>query len=105
MKNMKKLFIGLVAAFSLFAFQPLMANSAIEATPSSLVDPSPTNTSKELIERLDEIKDIDKTELSPSEKKVLRKEVRYIKDKLDHSGPIYISGATILLIVILIILL
>lgn len=102
---MKKLFIALIAAFSLFAFQPLMANSPIEATPSSIADPLPANTSKVLIERLEEIKDIDKTQLNPAEKKVLRKEVRSIKDKLDHSGPIYISGATILLIVILIILL
>lgn len=102
---MKKIFIGLIAIISLFAFQPLMANSPLEATPTSIADPLPVNTSKVLIERLDEINDIDKTKLNPAEKKVLRKEVRSIKEKLDHSGPIYISGATILLIVILIILL
>jgi hypothetical protein len=56
--------------------------------------------------RLEEIKAMDKTELSRVEKKALRKEVRSIKKELAAvSGGVYLSIGAIILIVLLIILL
>jgi hypothetical protein len=56
--------------------------------------------------RLEEIKAMDKTELSRAEKKALRKEVRTIKKELAAiSGGVYLSIGAIILIVLLIILL
>lgn len=59
-----------------------------------------------LILRLEEIKQIDKTKLQPSEKE-LRKEVRTIKSQLKEiDGGVYISvGALILILILLIVLL
>jgi hypothetical protein len=56
--------------------------------------------------RLEEIKAMDKTELSSTEKRALRKEVRSIKKELAAvSGGVYLSIGAIILIVLLIILL
>lgn len=54
--------------------------------------------------RLEEIKAIDKSELSSSERKELRKEVKAIKRSSSNNG-IYLSTGAIILIVVLIILL
>jgi len=62
---------------------------------------------KVLLLRLDEIKAMDKSNLTSSDKKVLRKEVRAIKSTLRSTGNgIYLSvGAIIIIILLLIILL
>lgn len=59
------------------------------------------------LNRLEEIKAIDKSKLNSSEKKVLRKEVRTIKASLRASNNgVYLSvGAIIIIILLLIILL
>ena len=58
------------------------------------------------LDRLDEIKALDKSNLTSSEKKVLRKEVRTIKTSLVKSGNgIYLSVGAIIIIVLLLILL
>lgn len=59
-----------------------------------------------LLSRLDEIKIMDKSNLSSSEKKQLRKEVRSIKEQLRPlGGGVYISvGALILILILLVIL-
>ena len=59
-----------------------------------------------LISRLDEIKAMDKSNLTSPEKKALRKEVREIKNELKrNSGGIYISVGALLIVIILLILL
>ena len=83
------------------------------ATPSiaSTAASAPVHESNEayatsLKNRLEEIKAMDKTELSGAEKKALRKEVRSIKKELAAiSGGVYLSIGAIILIVLLIILL
>jgi hypothetical protein len=60
------------------------------------------------IQRLEEIKAIDKSKLSSADKKELKKEVRSIKTELrtmDGSGGIYISVGAIIIILLLIIIL
>jgi hypothetical protein len=55
---------------------------------------------------LEEIKDMDKSELNRSDKKALRKEVRAIKTEIRSSGNgLYISAGAIIIILLLIILL
>lgn len=59
-----------------------------------------------LISRLDEIKAMDKSNLTSKEKRALRKEVREIKSELRrNSGGVYISAGALLIVIILLILL
>ena len=61
---------------------------------------------KEMIDRLNEIKDMDKSSLNRLEKKELRKEMRAIKKSVKRSGNgIYISSGAIFIILLLIIIL
>ena len=61
---------------------------------------------QKLINRLEEIKSMDKSSMTRTEKKALRKEVKAIQKSMDSSGGVYLSvGAVILIIVLLIILL
>ncbi len=59
-----------------------------------------------MLNRLEEIKEMDKSELNRSEKKILRKEVRAINTEIRSSGNgIYISaGAIIIILIILLII-
>ena len=59
-----------------------------------------------MIDRLEEIKAMDKSDLERSEKKALRKEVRAIKTQLRTTGNgIYISAGALIIILLLIIIL
>ena len=61
---------------------------------------------KVLLDRIDEIKAMDKRGLERSERRALRKEVRAIKKNLRASGNgIYISSGAIIIILLLIIIL
>lgn len=61
---------------------------------------------KTMLNRLEEIKAMDKSEMSRVEKKELRKEVRAIKSSLKSSGNgVYLSVGAIIIIVLLLILL
>lgn len=61
---------------------------------------------KVLINRLNEIKAMDKSNMTSSEKRQLRKEVRTLKTNLAGlSGGVYLSVGAIILIVLLLILL
>jgi len=89
-------------------FLPLMAagNSAV---PSDSLATTKTESAEanSLLLRVNAIKMMDKTKLSPSEKKDLRKELRTTKNRLKSiSGGVYISaGAVILIIILLVVLL
>ena len=81
---------------------------AAEKTPTTI-----TNDSKEvpaevkvLLNRLEEIKKMDKSELKSSEKKALRKEVRAINAELRSTGNgVYLSVGAIIIVILLLILL
>lgn len=61
---------------------------------------------KVLLNRLDEIKSMDKSSLNSSEKKELRKEVRAIKAELKSTGNgVYLSVGAIIIVILLLILL
>ncbi len=60
---------------------------------------------KIMLNRLDEIKAIDKSSLSSAEKKALRKEVRDIKTQLKTTNNgVYLSVSAIIIIILLLIL-
>ena len=105
---MKKIVFCLMVAFLSLTFLPLQSLAATTEEPTSLPAPKPAESAeaKTLLLRLDEINTMDKSKLKSSEKKNLRKEVRSIKDRLRDLGPgIYLSGAAVLIIVILLIVL
>lgn len=92
----------------------LMALSAIPTSSharSSTADNIPTTPvenpqAQALLTRLDEIKAIDKTALTSSERKDLRKEVKSIKKELKTMNQgVYLSVGAIIIIVLLLILL
>jgi hypothetical protein len=79
------------------------------ATVSENVMPA-TETAEQKLERLnrriEEIKSIDKSTLSRSERKALKREVREIRDEAKAiSGGVYLSIGALLLVIILLILL
>ena len=59
-----------------------------------------------MLDRLEEIKEMDKSNLTRAEKKELRKEVRSIKKELRSTGNgVYLSVGAIIIIILLLILL
>jgi hypothetical protein len=107
---MKKITFVVMAMFLSLTFYPGIANAATTTTttPTSLVDKNPNATpeAKVLLQRLDDIDRLDKSDLKSSEKKALRKEVRSIKSQLEAMGGyVYVSVGAIVLIVILLIIL
>ena len=98
--------VCIMTALLLLTFIPAQSKAA-EKNPSStnVVESAEV---KALIARVNEINAMDKSALSSSEKKELRKELRAIKRDVNndgHGGVVYVSGGLILLIVLLIILL
>jgi hypothetical protein len=74
----------------------------------TIINPNPEIPAKVqvMLDRLEEIKEMDKSNLTRAEKKELRVEVRTIKSELRSSGNgVYLSIGAIILIVLLLILL
>jgi hypothetical protein len=99
---MKKLsFYLMIMVLSLCAVPTTML--AAEKSPITKEVPAEVQT---MLNRLDEIKAMDKSSLKSSEKKELRKEVREIKSELKASGNgVYFSVGAIIIIILLLILL
>jgi peptidoglycan hydrolase CwlO-like protein len=108
----KALFFVLLMIFSLSASTAFTNNSDPKNASDNpaVPDKKENKLSKEeisrLTKRIEEIRDIDKTNLTVKEKRELRKELKGIKENVRKSGGyIYISAGTLILIIILIILL
>jgi hypothetical protein len=80
---------------------PVFSNVLPVAKP---VSPTGKAGNDQLIKRLEEIKTMDTKNLSRSDKRALRKEVKHIEKQLT-SGGVYISAGALLIIVILLIIL
>ncbi len=103
---MKKRTIYLmIAALSLSTFTPVNATGTdpkTKTTQSTEVSPE----MQVMMNRLEEIKSLDKSEMSRAEKKELRKEVRAIKaEARSSSNGVYLSVGAIIIIVLLLIIL
>ncbi len=107
---MKKSILCVMTTLMLLSIIPTPLKAVVESNPVTIVatktdDPVDPNT---LLARIYEIKAIDKSTLSKTEKKELRKELRQTKKQLKEAGHggVYLSvGSAIIIILLLIILL
>jgi putative component of toxin-antitoxin plasmid stabilization module len=84
----------------LLAFAPLLTEAKIIETKCTQ-----TTASQKVTNRLNEIHAMDKSHLTTSEKKELRKEVLAIRKNAGPGGGVYLSvGAIIIIVLILIVL-
>jgi hypothetical protein len=106
--KMKKLTLCLLTTVLLVSYFPTQMSAASGTVPTAMTatttgEPTEVTT---LTARLSAIDAMDKSNLSASEKKALRKEVRSTKRQLSQiSGGIYLSGGAVLLILLLLIIL
>ena len=85
-----------LASFAVSAGRPGIVNTTT---------PAPVNLNALLL-RLNEIKNMDKSNLSSSEKKALRKELRTMKHQARNSGGgVYLTIGALLIVIVLLILL
>jgi hypothetical protein len=109
---MKKIILGLMTAAVMLLFIPAHAEDNSKVNPFAKKEKIEISSEAQaMILRLEEIKAMDLTEKTKSEKKELRAEVKMIKsdlkaENLNSSGGLYISvGAAILIVLLLILLL
>lgn len=104
---MKKTILCLIIMTLSFSILPnsVMASEKAPIHTSKKTNDIPIEI-KVMLDRLNEIKGMDKSSLKSDEKRVLRKEVRTIKKDIRASGNgIYISSGAIIIILLLIIIL
>ena len=111
---MKKLTLAFLTACMLSFLSPgqLMAKNSNKVSSDATMNTTVTSAETEAsMVRLNEIKTMDKSELSSSEKKELRTETRAIKNDMkansrSSSGGLYVSvGAAIIIVLLLVLLL
>jgi uncharacterized ferredoxin-like protein len=110
MKN-KTIFLALVIMLSLSSTMAFADNTDPKSPDKNAVPIKTENKLSEeelsrLTRRVEEIRDMDKTNLTAKEKRALRKEIKEIKENVKKQGGyVYVGLTTLLLIVILVILL
>ena len=114
---MKKTIITAFVGFLMVTATPLQSAAAIpenttiaiageKADAHSAENTADAKQAQTILLRLNEIKAMDKSNLSTSEKKDLRKEVRTMRTQLKmNNGGIYLSVGAIIIIILLLILL
>ena len=105
---MRKLAFYTMTICLLFTFS-ITEIKAVNSNPNSAIvsaKPSETEEVQAMIDRLNEIKAMDLSTLTPVQKKELRKEVRTLKQEIKAVSGIYLSiGALVIIILLLILLL
>ena len=98
--------------FSLSASVALASNTDPETTPDNPIAPTKTENKlseeeiSRLTKRVEEIRDMDKSELTGKERRDLRKELKAIKEDVRRQGQyVYVGVGTLLVILILVLLL
>ena len=102
--EMKKIFPVLILACLSLTFLP-QSSFAVSVDPPVVNTTTPTPTTNALLLRLNEIKNMDRSKLSSSEKKTLRKEVRTMKREAMKSGGVFLTVGALLIVIVLLILL
>lgn len=104
---MKKTALMLMAACLSLTFLPLASFGSSTNYPGIMnkTTPVPVN-SNALVARINAIKNMDRSSMSSSEKKALRKELRTMKreNRRSHSG-VYLTIGVLLIVIVLLILL
>ncbi|MDP4283201.1 MAG: hypothetical protein Q8891_02165 [Bacteroidota bacterium] len=103
---MKKITLCLMAACLSLSFIPVQSFASI-AAPINLGDKNTPAAVKAnaILLRINEIKNMDKSNLTSSDKKALRKELHSMKHELRSNGGVYLSVGAIIIIILLLILL
>ncbi|WP_367390611.1 hypothetical protein [Lewinella sp. LCG006] len=105
---MKKLILPIMTALLILSFFPPTVYAASVRPPSAIpINPPVSATPAEvLLNRLDEINTMSKSEMIGTQKRALRKEVREIKRELKALNQgVYLSVGAIIVIVLLLLLL
>ena len=101
----KRIIYLMIIMFSLSTFTSVNA-TGIDPKATTTKTAEMTPEMRVMLNRLEEIKEMDKSEMSRAEKKELRKEVRAIKAEANASGNgLYLSVGAIIIIILLLILL
>ena len=101
----KTIFIAIMMIFTLSATTFAAKNDLKSTTPVATENKLSTEELSQMKNRVEEIRNMDKSEMTVSEKRELRKESKGIKENVRKSGEvIYISGGTLLLIILIIVL-
>ncbi|WP_113921970.1 hypothetical protein [Cognataquiflexum aquatile] len=102
---MKKINVTLLAVMT-FAFFSIGSVQAIGNNKGEAKPKMPESEMKILVDRLEEIKSMDRSMMDRSEKKELRTEVREINEEIKRDGGgVYLSVFALLLVIVLLILL
>jgi ribosomal protein S18 len=97
--SLKKLLKSAIVALSLTLAIPSISSAAVS---DSTADVATLNT---LVTRVNEIQNMDKTNLSSTEKKELKKELKLMKHQADGLGRgVYLSVGALIIIILLLIL-
>jgi hypothetical protein len=105
---MKKKVIYMMTAVLLVSFVPTTSKAENLLKPKEKVEltAEQAKQAEVMMNRLEEIKAMDKSNMTRAEKKALRKEVKSIKMAMaDLNGGVYLSVGAIIIIVLLLILL
>jgi hypothetical protein len=107
MKKIAGILIKLLLMLSFITFQLNAQIATVNTeTANSLAESKATIEANVLLARLNEIKEMDKSNLSSSDRKELRKEVKSLRTNLkEKSGGVYLSVGAIIIIILLLILL
>jgi hypothetical protein len=101
----KKLLPAILLVAIMASTAPVMAANLTESVPSSVPIKAEDPRAQQLLQRLDEIKDMDRSNLSGTERKSLKKEVKGIRKELKQiKGGVYLSVGAILIIILVLIL-
>ena len=107
----KTIFIGILMIFTLSSTVAFAGKADAKSTTenTAVVAKTENKLSKEevalLTKRVEEIRSMDKSNMTVAEKREMRKELKGIKENVRKSGEvIYISGGTLLLIILIIVL-
>ena len=102
-KNLMR--ITSIVIFLAMTFPAISSTVATEPVPVSSHTTVPDPRAQQLVNRLEEIKAMDKSTLTRKERKELKKEVKNIKKEMKVlSGGIYLSVGAIIIIILLLIL-
>jgi hypothetical protein len=102
---MKKITLSLMAVALSLTFVPQQSMAANPVEPTVVVTPAQQAKADAILLRLTEIKNLDKTNMTSSEKKTLRKEVKSLKKEMKaNNGGVYLSVGAIIIIILLLIL-
>ena len=102
---MKKIFPLLMLACLSFTFLPQTSFAVSADRPGIVNSSTPSPAMNALVLRLNEIKNMDKSRLSSSEKKELRKELRTMKREARKSSGVFLTVGALLIVIVLLILL